>query len=310
MKEIIIKLIDSKLNHMINYITNGIKRMILDFLGRHSKNGKAAFELSYLHNRGRLPDLKHPQNLSEIWIKKVLDGEVNRIFYLADKYEVRKYVEKKGLASILTPLISVYNKTEDINFETLPNKFALKANFGAGMNIICTDKKYIDYNKVRNEVNKWLLLKHYSESERHYDLITKRIICEEFIDDGSGGFPVDYKFMCIHGHVHCILGVSGREKGHGSYLPYSIDWKPIMHYFKGNPKEVALLPKPTNLNEMIGVAERLADGIDLVRVDLYSNGSRIWFGEMTLTPSGCIFQRWSNRALEEMGKIYRNGHLR
>ena len=57
---------------------------------------------------------------------------------------------------------------------------------------------------------------------------------------------------------------------------------------------------------MISTAERLADGIDLVRVDLYSNGSRIWFGEMTLTPAGCIFHRWTQKALDDMGDIYLN----
>ena len=136
-------------------------------------------------------------------------------------------------------------------------------------------------------------------------MIPKKFICEEFIDDGSGGFPVDYKFMCINGKVHCILGVSGREQGHGAYLPYSIDWKPMREYYRGNSTANETLSRPANLEEMIKTAEKLAEGIDLVRVDLYSNGSRIWFGEMTLTPSGCIFHRWTQKALDEMGSIYR-----
>lgn len=55
---------------------------------------------------------------------------------------------------------------------------------------------------------------------------------------------------------------------------------------------------------MIKCAESLASDIDLVRIDLYSNGSRIWFGEITLTPAGCIFHRWSNKALDKMGALY------
>lgn len=275
-------------------------------VGRNSSNGKLSFVVSYLHNRKRLPNLKHPKDLSEIWIKRVLDGKVNELSYLADKYEVRKYVTEKGFENILTPLIAVYESADEIDFDVLPDRFALKANFGAGRNIICTDKSKLNKEECREKVRAWLKPGQYSVAERHYNLIPKKFVCEDFIDDGTGGFPVDYKFMCIHGKVHCILGVSGREQGHGSYLPYSTDWQPIPEYYRGNATATVPLPRPANLEEMINTAEQLAEGIDLVRVDLYSNGSRIWFGEITLTPSGCIFHRWTQKALDEMGKLYRD----
>lgn len=283
-----------------------IKVKVLSFVGRLSKNGKLTFMLSYLHNRGRLPRLDKPKNLSEIWIKYVLDGKVNDYASLADKYAVRKYVESHDLGSILTPLIAVYDNASEIDFSVLPERFALKANFGAGNNLICTDKSKLDEQEIKNKVDKWLKIVHYSESERHYNLIPKKIVCEEFIDDGSGGFPVDYKFMCIKGEVMCILACSGREKGHADYLPYSIEWKPLYKYYRSFPKDFDLLPKPANLDEMIKIAKKLADGIELVRVDLYSNSSRVWFGELTLTPAGCIFHRWSDYALNVMGSYYLN----
>ena len=281
------------------------KQRILHFLGYQSQNGKYAFILSYFHNRHRLPNLRHPKDLSEIWIRRVLDSKIIDLAYLADKYAVRDYVIEKGLESILTPLIAVYESADDIDFDKLPGRFALKANFGAGKNIICTDKSKLNYEQCREKVRTWLKSGVYSQAERHYNLIPKKFVCEEFIDDGSGGFPVDYKFMCIHGKVYCILGVGGREAGHGSYLPYTTDWKPIPGYYRGDSTAHEPLPRPANLEDMIQVAEKLAEGIDLVRVDLYSNGSRIWFGEMTLTPAGCIFHRWTQKALDEMGEAYR-----
>lgn len=282
-----------------------LKQKVLSLVGRNSSSGKLSFIVSYLHNRHRFPNLKHPKDLSEIWFRRVLDGKVNELSYLADKYAVREYVEAKGLGDILTPLLGVYESADEIDFDKLPDRFALKANFGAGRNIICTDKSKLDVEQCREKVRLWLKPGTYSYSERHYDLIPKKFVCEEFIDDGSGGFPVDYKFMCIHGKVHCILGVSGREVGHGSYLPYTPDWQPIHEYYRGNSTATDLLPRPANLEKMILDAESLAGDIDLVRVDLYSNGSRIWFGEMTLTPSGCIFHRWTRKALDEMGRVYR-----
>ena len=256
---------------------SSIKPAILSFLGKHSTNGKWSFMLSYFHNRGRLPHLNNPKDLSEIWIKRVLDGKVNEWASLADKYAVRQYVEDKGLGGILTPLIAVYENADEIDFNILPDRFALKANYGAGYNIICTEKSKLDREETLNQVRKWLESAHYSESERHYNLIPKKVVCEAFIDDGKGGFPVDYKFMCIHGKAHCVLGVSGREQGHGAYMPYDLDWQPLPEYYRGVATAKDLLPRPENLKEMIKIAERLSEGIDLVRVDLYSDGDRVWF---------------------------------
>lgn len=277
-----------------------------NYLARHipQLSPRLFFTLAYYHNRAKYPNLKHPKDLSELWIKRVLDGKINELSYLADKYAVRKYVEDKGLGNILTPLIAVYDSADEIDFDILPNRFAMKANFGAGFNLICTDKTKLNKEKVLTQVQQWLQPQHYSESERHYNLITPKIVVEEFIDDGTGGFPVDYKFMCIHGKVHCILGVNGRGEGEGLYLPYSPEWQPLHDYYRGIATATELLPKPANLDNMIEVASKLAGDIDLVRVDLYSNGSRIWFGEMTLTPSGCIFHRWTQKALDAMGKEY------
>lgn len=285
-------------------IKKNLKQRVLSIVGRASNKGKLSFVLSYVHNRGCFPNLKHPQNLSEIWIKRVLDGKVNELAYLADKYSVRDYVTQKGLGYTLTPLLGVYERGEEIDFDSLPNRFALKANFGAGRNIICTNKTKLDVPATVAQVNEWLKPATYSFSERHYDLIPKKFVCEAFIDDGTGGFPVDYKFMCIHGKVHCILACSGRENGHADYLPYSVTWEPLYDYYRKINDGIELLEKPANLAAMITAAEKLAEGIDLVRIDLYSNGEIIWFGEVTLTPSGCIFHRWSTKALNEMGRIY------
>lgn len=289
---------------MINVLT--CKRALLSLVSSFTQNNMYAFSLSYIHNRHRFPNFKNPRDLSEICIKRVLDGKTNEMSYLADKYAVREYVESKGLGDILTPLLGVYEKASDINFDILPKKFALKANFGAGRNIICTDKSKLDYAATRALVDKWLAPGLYSHVEQHYNLIPKKFVCEAFIDDGNGGFPTDYKFMCIHGKVHCILACFGRENDHVDYLPYSLDWKPLYDYYRSYPMDIQLLAEPDNLAEMIATADKLSEGIDFVRIDLYSNGSRIWFGEVTLTPAGCIFHRWSNKAMDEMGKLYKS----
>lgn len=263
-----------------------------------------SFAISYFHHRHKFPDLKNPKDLSEIWYAKTRAGFYLQFSDLADKYKVRNYIIEKGYGDILTPLISHYYDPNEIDFEKLPERFALKMNFGAGMNIICQNKSTINKDEAIHNLRKWFEIKTYNATEKHYSLIEKCAVCEEYIDDGTGGFPVDFKFMCINGKVSCILACSGREQGHADYLPYSIDWKPLYHYYKIFDKKVPLVKKPSNLSDMIKCAEDLAGNLDLVRIDLYSNNERIWFGEITLTPAGCIFHRWSQNALDELGSLY------
>lgn len=104
---------------------------------------KFFFIIAYVHNRKRVPDFKHPRDLSEIWIKYILDGKPKEIYWLADKYRVRDFVKSKGLDNILVPLVGEYvwdkcPSKEDI--AALPSRFALKMNYGAGMNLVCMNK--------------------------------------------------------------------------------------------------------------------------------------------------------------------------
>lgn len=77
-------------------------------------------------------DLKNPKDLNEkiLWAK--LFSDTSTCTRLADKYEVRKYVEERGLGDILVKLYAVWYSKDDIDFDILPSKFIIKANNGDG----------------------------------------------------------------------------------------------------------------------------------------------------------------------------------
>ncbi|MBD5353582.1 MAG: hypothetical protein HDR85_01545 [Bacteroides sp.] len=278
-----------------------IKYFISNSIARLSSS--LYLRLAYIYNRKHIPNLSSPKDISEVLIKHVVDGTINKSYFLADKYLVRKYIISKGYKNLLNPLIGVYDSPDEIDFSNLPNRFAIKMNYGAGMNIICNNIKNFNYKDSIDKLHGWLNKETYSNAERHYNLIDRKILIEEFIDDGHGGFPTDYKFMCIHGKVFCVLACSSRETGHASYAPFDLDWNYLEEYDRYH-RAYESIPKPVNLKEMIMIAENLSQGYDIIRVDLYSNGSKIWFGEMTLTPSGCILHGWTQKALDDMGKVY------
>lgn len=262
------------------------------------------FRIAYFHNRGKWLNLKNPQDLSALWIKKVLKGEINEKAWLADKYAVRKYVQECVGESYLPKLLGVWENPNLIDFSKLPEKFALKLNYGAGMNIICTNKSILNIQNTIHTLQKWLTAPSYSFSESHYNLIPRKIICEEFISDENGVFPTDYKILCIKGKPFCILACSERYSGNPKFTMYSVNWEWLPDYQKEKPEEQKRIKRPKHLDKMLQIATKLAEGLDLIRVDLYDRGGGILFGEMTLTPAGCIFHTWTQKALDDAAKFY------
>ncbi len=60
--------------------------------------------------------------------------------------------EKRTNLIKLIPLVGVYNRVDDIDFDKLPSKFVLKCNHDSGSAVICTDKTNIDPAKVKSKL--------------------------------------------------------------------------------------------------------------------------------------------------------------
>ena len=56
------------------------------------------------------------------------------------------------------------------------------------------------------------------------------------------------------------------------------------------------------MKQMLEMAEKLAENIKFVRIDLYECGDQIFFGEMTFSPACCVFPYFSKEFDLEMGK--------
>lgn len=99
-------------------------------------------KICYRYFSKRKIDLKNPKRLSEKWWcvyynKKYCSDIIKKV---ADKYTVHEYMEEKGKETFLKKLYGVYDSLEEIDFNDLPDKFALKITQESGLNIICVDK--------------------------------------------------------------------------------------------------------------------------------------------------------------------------
>ena len=243
------------------------------------------------------PDMKNPKTYADkqVWLNFNWRHPLKS--RCADKYAVRDYVRECGCEEILIPLIGVWNSPDDIDFDKLPKRFALKCNHGCGCNIICKDKSRLDVADAKRRLRKWLK-KDYGITEFHYSAIRPRIICEELLDDGVHIAPVDYKMHCLSGKFFACNAVLDRIPGElgAKEILLDRDWK------NEEPPEL-MCEKPADVDKMISYAEKLAKPFPVVRVDFYYVNGRIYLGELTFTSAGGLGVAFSDEAQRIMGEL-------
>ncbi|MBR2802273.1 MAG: hypothetical protein IKE21_06745 [Erysipelotrichaceae bacterium] len=240
----------------------------------------------YQDRTGKILDLEDPRSFNEKiqWLK-IYDRDPLKTL-LADKYRVRDWVREKIGEQYLIPLLGVYDKAEDIDFDVLPDAFVLKANHGSGMNLLIRDKNKEDLAQIRKKANNWLRQNFTFRNgyELHYNDIPRKLIIEQYIGDPEKSLT-DYKLWCFQGKTAFIAVHEGRFDDPHMAL-YDRDWKRLPFSTGAMAPLEEDFPKPSVLTEMIAVAEKLSAGFPFVRVDLYlPEEGDIRFGEMTFTPS-------------------------
>lgn len=108
----------------------------------------------YIKLRKRL-NLKNPQTFNEKlqWLK--LHDRNPLYTTLADKYKMKEWVSEKIGEEYIVPLLGVWDKAEDIDFDKLPNQFVLKCNHNSGLGmVICKDKSKLNIVEVKKNLSK------------------------------------------------------------------------------------------------------------------------------------------------------------
>ena len=208
-----------------------------------------------------------------------------------DKYEVRSYVESKGLGDILNKLYTVFDNANDIDLNKLPSSFVLKTtDGGGGLNVVLVkDKNNIDLQSIKNEFNTWMARFKAGAvpvgREWAYSLIkSSRIIAEELLvnkENPDAGIE-DFKILCFHGEPKYIIVDKDRYIDHKRNF-YDTDWNRV-DVTTDHDQFDTPYPKPKNFDEMLRVARVLSEDFPFVRVDLYNVEGKIYFGELTFYP--------------------------
>lgn len=248
-------------------------------------------KVTYRFKFKRKLDLEHPLTLNDkiLWLKFNTYWDNPVIKQCADKYRVRDYVKQKGCSQLLIDLIGIYYNVKDIDWAALPNQFVIKLNIGCGYNVIVNDKKNLDIEITKKKLAKWLKSHNYylRYSEMQYKDVKPCILIEKYMCEEDGTPPLDYKFYCMNGKSNMVMVCVDREDGQGAkYFYYDKEWNllPYGEDVINEPNRV--IPKPENMDLAFEYAEKLSEDFPFVRCDLYIICGKVYFGELTFTPSG------------------------
>ncbi len=244
----------------------------------------------YYYHFHKFPNLKHPQTLNEKiqWLK--LYDRRPEYIRMVDKTTAKDYVAEIIGYEHIIPTLCIWDRAEDIDFNSLPNQFVLKCNHDSGTIVICRDKNNFDYDSAIAKLSRGLSKNAFWYGrEWPYKNIKPRILAETYMTDSDDATELtDYKFYCFNGVVDCVVCCYERQSGDPKFYFFDRNWKLKRYNKRGkSAPENFTMPKPDNIMEMFDLAEKLAAHINspFIRVDLYNSKGKIYFGELTLYPS-------------------------
>lgn len=237
------------------------------------------------------------------WLKYYRLNQSSLAALTYDKFAVRDYVRVLGLEHILIPIYGVWDSVGQIPWEQLPEAFVLKATSGWSHHVFCFDKKQLDIQKAKQTLcdatrfrtNFWF-------SGATYTLRRPmRYMCEQPLCGSADKLPPDYKIYCFHGVPQYILFCWNRHKK-TKLVFLDTDWNLRKDLFVACGD--VLPPRPEKLEEMLEYARILSEPFPFARIDLYYENGKIYFGEVTLTPStpGHLVQDTGEYGLRVLGE--------
>ncbi len=259
-----------------------------------------ALKRKWKNELGTELDLAHPRDINEKINWLMCYGDTSRWARCADKLGVRDFLAEKGYPDLRIPVLGTWRKAEDIDYDSLPEKFVLKCNHDSGSWHVIDKKAGYDREAINKDLNKHLKQKFgYVNGEMFYNSIEPCILAEPYLEN-----PVDYKLWCFDGRPYMFWVGSNRTHEEVDVCAYDLDWNPHPEkaiYNEHKHQGDKPLPRPASLERMIETGAALSEGFPEVRVDFYEIDGKLLLGEMTFAMQGGRINFYTPEFLRELG---------
>ena len=252
---------------------------------------------------------KNPKTFSEKlqWLK--LYDRKPEYTTMVDKYAVKEYVAKIIGEEYIIPTLGVWNRPEDIDWDSLPQKFVLKTTHGGGGSgvVICKDKATFNKDaavaKLKRSLNKCI---YKSLREWPYKNVPKRIIAETFLEESftaknNTDLP-DYKFYCFNGEPQIMLISVGRHTDNLCFDYYDMQWNKLPLVWD-RPNSNINHPHLSCFEEIQVLCKKLSKNTPHVRCDFYIINNKPLFGELTFFDSSGFSKFQDNSWNKKLGSL-------
>lgn len=238
---------------------------------------------------GRFPRLATPRSANDkfFW-RKVFDHDP-RFTILCDKLRCKEWIRTLDPGIGIAPVLWVGTDAREIPRQILSGDVVLKANRGSGTNLIIRNGEYDPGHLIRTTRRwrrKFYGWRHYEWGYRH---VPKCVFVESLITPENGSLD-ELKLYTFGDRVERVVYILDRF----SAIEASV-WEPDADGRLARSTQPAAVaerisdkPLPPAIDRALECARAIGRNFDHVRVDLYTDGEQLWFGELTVYNLGGI----------------------
>lgn len=296
-----IELMQKKYLYWIYLVLEWVLRLIPD---------KPYLRLIYRIRMGKKLNLNPPQTLNEKlqWIK--LYDRKNQYTNMVDKYEMKKYVSKV-LESVdyTISTYGVWDRYDDIDFNSLPEQFVLKCTHNSGCYVVCDKKALFDHHKAKKKLERGLRRNYYwGNREWPYKNVKPRILAEKFEPSLGNENSFEYKMTCFNGKT--VFGTICKGPAHvklsqrsNDFYDRNFEFMPFEVFNKNSEKPIK--EKPVFWDDLIDISDKLSKGTLYLRVDFYVINEKPVVGELTFFTWGGFIKFYPPEWDRKLGNMLR-----
>lgn len=180
----------------------------------------------------------------------------------------------------------------------MPDRWVMKPNHSSGRALAVSGDP--DWAVIEQAAHAWLKPSRFTGLHWIWPYVVAEpgLLAEEFVTSRST--PIEWQLWVFDGEIRYVV-VQERAPDGLRRSAFNATWDSVGQWYNNRAEGVAINVPPSNWDRISQIALALADGFEMIRVDLFDDrDGGIWFSEVTPYPhEGLISTSEAGRAFDE-----------